>query len=122
VPASPAAEDFVDLGALILGEELPRDTRMRVGRDSQIEDEDQAFQEALADFKRGIENNLAAEDFQAHYDLGIAFKEMGLVEEAIAEFQKALRSSEGRLRTSNNWASPSSSKASSVSEAVLRAP
>jgi tetratricopeptide (TPR) repeat protein len=98
--APAAAEDFVDLGALILGEELPRDTRMRVGRNGQIEDEDQAFQEALADFKRGIEANIDAEDFQAHYDLGIAFKEMGLVDEAIAEFQKALRSSEGRLRTS----------------------
>ena len=95
-----AAEEFVDLGSLILGEESPRDTRMRVGRNAPIEDEDQAFQEALADFKRGIENNLDAEDFQAHYDLGIAFKEMGLVDEAIAEFQKALRSSEGRLRTS----------------------
>ena len=98
--APAAAEEFVDLGALILGEELPRDTRMRVGRDGQIQDEDQAFQEALADFKRGIEANLDAEDFQAHYDLGIAFKEMGLVDEAIAEFQKALRSPEGRLRTS----------------------
>jgi tetratricopeptide (TPR) repeat protein len=98
--APAAVEDFVDLGALILGEEQPRDTRMRVGRSSQTEDEDQAFQEALADFKRGIENNLDADDFQAHYDLGIAFKEMGLVDEAIAEFQKALRSSEGRLRTS----------------------
>ena len=98
--APAVVEEFVDLGALILGEEQPRDTRMRVGRNSQIEDEDQAFQEALADFKRGIENNLDAEDFQAHYDLGIAFKEMGLMDEAIAEFQKALRSSEGRLRTS----------------------
>src|SRR5262249_27005915 len=66
-------DEFVDLGALILGEELPRDTRMRVGHNTQIQDEDQAFQEALADFKRGIENNLDAEDFQAHYDLGIAF-------------------------------------------------
>jgi len=93
-------EEFVDLGALILGEEAPRDTRMKVGRNGQVQDEDQAFQEALADFKRGIEANLGAEDFQAHYDLGIAFKEMGLVDEAIAEFQKALRSSEGRLRTS----------------------
>jgi len=98
-PAVPA-EEFVDLGSLILGEESPRDTRMRVGRNAPIEDEDKAFQEALADFKRGIEDNLDAEDFQAHYDLGIAFKEMGLVDEAIAEFQKALRSSEGRLRTS----------------------
>ncbi|HEY9382017.1 MAG TPA: tetratricopeptide repeat protein [Gemmatimonadales bacterium] len=99
--AAPApVEEFVDLGALILGEEQPRDTRMRVGGNAQIQDEDQAFQEALADFKRGIEANLDAEDFQAHYDLGIAFKEMGLVDEAIAEFQKALRSTEGRLRTS----------------------
>jgi tetratricopeptide (TPR) repeat protein len=99
-PAAAAAKEFVDLGALILGEEQPRDTRMRVSQRVQIEDEDLAFQEALADFKRGIETNLDAEDFQAHYDLGIAFKEMGLVDEAIAEFQKALRSSEGRLRTS----------------------
>jgi tetratricopeptide (TPR) repeat protein len=39
------------------------------------------------------------EDWQAHYDLGIAFKEMGLLDEAIAELQKALRSPEGRLKT-----------------------
>lgn len=98
-PAVPR-EEFVDLGALILGEEQPRDTRMRVGQKTQIEDEDLAFQEALADFKRGIDANLDADDFQAHYDLGIAFKEMGLMDEAIAQFQKALRSPEGRLRTS----------------------
>jgi tetratricopeptide (TPR) repeat protein len=54
----------------------------------------------LSAFKRGIEQNLDAEDYQAHYDLGVAFKEMGLLDEAIAEFQKALRSPEGRLRTS----------------------
>jgi tetratricopeptide (TPR) repeat protein len=29
----------------------------------------------------------------------VAFKEMGLLDEAIAEFQKALRAPEGRLRT-----------------------
>jgi tetratricopeptide (TPR) repeat protein len=34
---------------------------------------------------------LPAEDAAAHYDLGLAFKEMGLVDEAIAEFQIALR-------------------------------
>ena len=39
-------------------------------------------------------------DFQSHYDLGVAFKEMGLLDEAIAEFQKALRAPEGKLRTS----------------------
>src|SRR5574341_905656 len=54
----------------------------------------------LAQFKKGIEASLGAEDVQAHYDLGIAFKEMGLIDEAIGEFQKALRGTEHRLRTS----------------------
>ena len=98
--APPPAASFVDLGSLILDEPSSRDTRIRVGQAAPIEDEDQAFHEALAQFKRGIEENLDAEDFQAHYDLGVAFKEMGLLDEAIAEFQKALRSPEGRLKTS----------------------
>jgi tetratricopeptide (TPR) repeat protein len=38
------------------------------------------------------------EDAAAHYDLGLAFKEMGLIEEAIAEFQTALRAGEERLK------------------------
>jgi tetratricopeptide (TPR) repeat protein len=101
-PAAPAANgnSFVDLGSLILDEQAPKDTRMRVEGRQPIEDEQRAFEETLAEFKRGIEKNLAADDYQAHYDLGIAFKEMGLLDEAIAEFQKALRAPEGRLRTS----------------------
>ena len=58
------------------------------------------FEEILAQFKRGIEENLESDDYQAHYDLGVAFREMGLLDEAIAEFQKALRAPDGRLRTS----------------------
>jgi tetratricopeptide (TPR) repeat protein len=45
----------------------------------------------LAQFKRGIEANIEEEDWQAHYDLGVAFKEMGLLDEAIAEFQLAAK-------------------------------
>ena len=86
---------------MILDESSPRDTRMRIDRaDPKEQDEQQEFQEILEQFKRGIEQNLDSEDYQAHYDLGIAFKEMGLLDEAIAEFQKALHSPEGRLRTS----------------------
>jgi len=127
VPGPPGAEpedrpeEYVDLGALILDEAAPRDTRMKVGRSQPVEDEDQAFREALADFKRGIEANLDAEDFQAHYDLGIAFKEMGLVDEAIAEFQKALRSPEGRLKTSEQLGIAFFEKGQhAIAEAVLR--
>lgn len=120
-PPAPAPSQFVDLGALILDEQQVRDTRMRVGQAQPIEDEDQAFHEALTEFKRGIEANLDADDFQAHYDLGIAFKEMGLLDEAIAQFQKALRSPDGRLRTSEQLGAAFYAKGQfAICEAVLR--
>jgi tetratricopeptide (TPR) repeat protein len=100
-PAAPRDGAFVDLGSMILDEGGPRDTRMRIDRREPEEgDEQREFQEILEQFKRGIEQNLEVDDYEAHYDLGVAFKEMGLLDEAIAEFQKALRSPDGRLRTS----------------------
>ncbi len=99
-PVGGRGADFVDLGSLVLDEAAPRDTRMRIESAKPTDDEQKNFEEMLAEFKRGIEQNLDADDYQSHYDLGVAFKEMGLLDEAIAEFQKALRSPEGRLRTS----------------------
>ena len=93
--------EFVDLSAMILDEELPeRDTRMKVADEEPTGDEEQDFQDMLQRFKQGIDENIDEADFQAHYDLGVAFKEMGLLDEAIAELQKALRASEGKLRSS----------------------
>jgi tetratricopeptide (TPR) repeat protein len=95
------AGDFVDLAAMILEEEEgPRDTRMKVEDEEPTGDEEQDFREMLARFRQGIDENIEETDFQSHYDLGVAFKEMGLLDEAIAEFQKALRAPEGKLRTS----------------------
>ncbi len=97
----PRESGYVDLGALLLDEEDPleRDTRMRVEEEEPTGDEQKDFERMLSRFKRGIEVNVEEEDAQAHYDLGIAFKEMGLLDEAISEFQKALRASDGRLKT-----------------------
>ncbi|MBI4542113.1 MAG: tetratricopeptide repeat protein [Gemmatimonadetes bacterium] len=110
VPAAPAAPEpvaagvasgeYVDLGALLLDEETPKDTRLRIEDEEPSGDEQKDFAQMLAAFKKGIEANVGEEDFQSHYDLGVAYKEMGLLDEAIAEFQKALRSTEGRLRSS----------------------
>jgi len=93
------ASGFVDLGALIIEEEQARDTRMRIQPDEPTGDEDRDFQTMLSEFKKGIDANIELEDSQAHYDLGVAFREMGLLDEAISEFQKALRSAQDRLRT-----------------------
>src|SRR5437867_3108300 len=95
------AGDFVDLSAMILEEDLTvRDTRMKVADEEPTGDEERDFQEMLARFKQGIDENIDEGDFQSHYDLGVAFKEMGLLDEAIAELQKALRAPEGKLRSS----------------------
>jgi len=99
-PSAPPASEFVDLGQLILDKEPEKDTRMRVDQGEPQSQEDVDFRETLEQFKQGVEANLDASDFQAHYDLGIAFKEMGLLDEAIAQFQKALRAPDGRLKSS----------------------
>jgi tetratricopeptide (TPR) repeat protein len=100
--AAVSNDDFIDLGSMVRDEEpRPRDTRMRVNRrEPKDQDEQREFHEILEQFKRGIDQNLDSDDYQSHYDLGVAFKEMGLLDEAIAEFQKALRAPESRLRTS----------------------
>ena len=121
-PARALDDSFMDLGSMILDEGGPRDTRMRIDRrEPEDTDEQREFQEILEQFKRGIDQNLESDDYQSHYDLGVAFKEMGLLDEAIAEFQKALRAPEGRLRTSEALGIAFFDKGQfTVSEAVLR--
>ncbi len=94
--------DFIDLGSMLSDEDEgpAKDTRMTVEDEEPTGDEEQDFQDMLARFKQGIAENIDDTDFQSHYDLGVAFKEMGLLDEAIAELQKALRAPEGKLRTS----------------------
>jgi len=38
-------------------------------------------------FKQGVSASVSADDFETHFDLGIAYREMGLVDDAIAEFE-----------------------------------
>ena len=116
------AGDFVDLGAMILEDEgVTRNTRMTVADEEPTGDEEKDFRDMLARFKQGIDENIEETDFQSHYDLGVAFKEMGLLDEAIAEFQKALRAPDGRLRTSEALGMAFFEKGQfAVSETVLR--
>ena len=39
------------------------------------------------EFKKGLEKEIGTEDYETHYNLGIAYKEMGLIDDAIKEFQ-----------------------------------
>ena len=55
---------------------------------------DENVGEILEAFKREVEQQIGSDDHRAHYDLAIGYKEMGLVDEAIREFQLAARSPE----------------------------
>jgi len=92
-------DEFVNLGDWLRDDEAPKDTRMVVEEKEPTGDEEADFQDMLRKFKQGIAENVEEEDHQSHYDLGVAYKEMGLLDEAIAEFQKALRGPSNRVPT-----------------------
>jgi len=83
-----AAEDeFFDLAAE-LEEELDREGVLPAGE--LISDiEEQSLDDIVEGFRKGVAEALSPEDFDTHYNLGIAYREMGLVDEAIGEFQLA---------------------------------
>jgi tetratricopeptide (TPR) repeat protein len=51
-----------------------------------------SVRDVLEPFKKGVERAVGADDAETHYDLGIAYREMGLVDDALGEFEQALRS------------------------------
>lgn len=44
----------------------------------------------FAQFKKGIEEQIDAGDSDTHFDLGIAYKEMGLIDDAVREFELSM--------------------------------
>src|SRR5205085_4174717 len=75
--AKPAEDDFIDLGDWLRDEAAPKDTRMVVAEEEPTGDEQADFADMLKKFKAGVAENVDAEDHESHYDLGVAFKEMG---------------------------------------------
>ena len=98
-PSPTPDDEFINLGDWLRDDEAPKDTRMIVDEEEPTGDEEADFQDMLKKFKQGISENVEEEDHQSHYDLGVAYKEMGLLDEAISEFQKALRAPSNRVPT-----------------------
>ncbi|MCI0615755.1 hypothetical protein L0244_22450, partial [bacterium] len=80
-------EDYFDLAAEL--EEGLLNVQSAVQEDKPADGQNYSLEEILSDFKKGVEKQLGSEDYDTRYNLGIAYKEMGLIDEAIAEFQIA---------------------------------
>jgi tetratricopeptide (TPR) repeat protein len=53
--------------------------------------EEALLEEVFKEFQKGVEEQLSEADSDTHFNLGIAYKEMGLLPEAIREFQVSSR-------------------------------
>jgi tetratricopeptide (TPR) repeat protein len=78
--------DFVNL----MGE-LEGEFREEVVAPSDEEVQDDDFGKIIKEFQKGIQANIGEKDFETHFDLGVAYKEMGLRTEAIGEFQISIK-------------------------------
>ena len=74
-------DDFFDLASELENELLQDEEQVSLA------DEEQSLEDIFREFKKGVEQQLDSEDYDTHYNLGIAYKEMGLIDEAIGEFQ-----------------------------------
>jgi tetratricopeptide (TPR) repeat protein len=72
-------------------EEPPPSTRTA---DGGYEQEESIVRSALGRLQTKVDEEIGDTDLEARYNLGIAYKEMGLLDEAVAEFRLAMRKPE----------------------------
>lgn len=102
----PEAGEPIESEKVMLGREIVEGGRKSHVKFAVTENEPTAAaEEALSisdiieEFKEGVFKTVSQEDFASHYDLGIAYKEMGLLEESIMEFQIAAKGEAEKLKS-----------------------
>jgi tetratricopeptide (TPR) repeat protein len=79
------ADGFVNLGAELKEELAAEERAASAGAGAPL------VEDLLREFQKGVREHLDEKDFETHYNLGIAYKEMELHDEAIQEFRLAAR-------------------------------
>ncbi|MGH9708954.1 MAG: hypothetical protein ACRD37_00200, partial [Candidatus Acidiferrales bacterium] len=88
-----AAEKPAEAKVKYVGEPLPEAESAAVGVKNELSEVFQEFRAELGEMGEKDED----EDLETHYNLGIAYREMGLLDEAIGEFQRVAKAiQEGR--------------------------
>jgi pilus assembly protein FimV len=82
-PTPPATDRSYELAEKLAEEIETSDAASAPAPGSDVLDVEQVF----AQFKKGVAEQIAPDDTSTHFDLGIAYKEMGRLQDAIAEFE-----------------------------------
>ncbi len=82
-------QDYIDLGEVLRTEMA----------DEKKSDSIQGIEELISQFRREVFESIGEGDFRSRYDLGVAYKGMGLFQEAIEEFEIAAKDPELRLKS-----------------------
>ena len=80
-------DEFLDQ-SFDLGSQIPNELGEGEEFSQPLDDQD-GVKDVFEQFKQGVAQQVDAGDANTHYDLGVAYKEMGLVEDAVAEFEIA---------------------------------
>ncbi len=87
-------EEYIDL-VEALREDLERS--VPPPEDAELSQElsaERELENVFRKFQKGVQDQYGKEDYETHYNLGIAYREMGLLNEAIGEFRLVLKSSD----------------------------
>jgi tetratricopeptide (TPR) repeat protein len=84
-------DDFFDLAAELEQELSQEDVFQAAGESLLVQQAEQSLEEIVEGFKKGVAEHLSPTDYDTHFNLGIAYREMGLLDEAIGEFQIAAK-------------------------------
>ena len=83
-------EQFFDLAAEL--EKELADEEMVAEATGAGKGNDVSIEELFKEFQRGVAEQVQEEDYDTHFNLGLAYREMGLLDEAIGEFQLSAKS------------------------------
>ena len=94
----PAGEDL-DFEGLFEAEVSEQMTLQEEPEQEETEMKAPTLETLLEEFKNKAKEELEITDYAAHFDLGITYKEMDLIEEAIDEFKKSMKEKSWRLKS-----------------------
>jgi hypothetical protein len=97
--SSEEQEDAGDDGTFDLAAELREalEDEEATGSEEVLSTVEEGFTSIFSEFKKGVNQTLSDEDHETRYDLGIAYREMGLLDDAVVEFRLCLESPERRI-------------------------